>query len=89
MYFHRKGKVRKGKWPGGKVRGIFSKIVWNGGASDETVEELYMKEMREKERTRSVRRSRRVTGGGGIGREMSGVGSGKSRGLRDKLADMV
>lgn len=43
-YFHRKGKVRKGKYPGGPKSFICSELVWNGGASNRHVEELRQKE---------------------------------------------
>ncbi|KAM3071097.1 hypothetical protein ACMFMG_010003 [Clarireedia jacksonii] len=43
-YFHRKGKVRKGKYPGGPKSFICSELVWNGGASNRRVEELRQKE---------------------------------------------
>ena len=39
-YYHRKGKVRKGKYPGGPKAGIFDERVWRGGASRARVEEL-------------------------------------------------
>jgi hypothetical protein len=43
-YFHRKGKVRKGKYPGGPKSFICSELVWNGGATNRHVEELRQKE---------------------------------------------
>jgi hypothetical protein len=56
-YFHRKRKVRKGKYPGGRKAFIYSEKVWNGGASNAHVRELYeAQERREAEellRTRS------------------------------------
>lgn len=39
-YYHRKRKVRKGKYPGGPKAGIFDERVWRGGASRGRVEEL-------------------------------------------------
>lgn len=39
-YYHRKRKVRKGRYPGGPKAGIFDERVWRGGASKARVEEL-------------------------------------------------
>ena len=39
-YYHRKSRVRKGKYPGGPKAGIFDEKVWRGGASRERVQEL-------------------------------------------------
>lgn len=56
-YYHRKGKVRKGKYPGGQKAGIFDEKVWRGGASRERVEEL-----REEEEERRWEKSGRKRG---------------------------
>lgn len=48
-YFSRKRKVRKGRYPGGRKAGIYSENVWNGGASNEKVKELWIKQQRELE----------------------------------------
>jgi len=43
-YFHRKRKVKKGRYPGGRKMGIFSERVWNGDASNAKVRDLLLKE---------------------------------------------
>jgi len=48
--------VQKNKWPGGEKTFIFSRIVWNGGASDERVEELWQEEQARREGRRGSRR---------------------------------
>lgn len=60
-YFHRKRKVRRGKYPGGRKAGIWSQKVWNGGASSRHVRELRDDELEEKRRAEKelmVERSR-------------------------------
>lgn len=60
-YYSRKRKVRKGRFPGGKKSFIYSQRVINGGASDETVEEIWKENVAMKQgRTRSKRMSGRV-----------------------------
>jgi hypothetical protein len=49
-YFSRKRKVRKGRYPGGPKTGIYSEEVWNGGASNQHVRELWEDEQEEKRR---------------------------------------
>jgi hypothetical protein len=49
-YFHRKRKVRKGRYPGGRKAGIWSRNVWNGGASNQHVRELWEDQERERMR---------------------------------------
>jgi uncharacterized membrane protein YqaE (UPF0057 family) len=49
-YFHRKRKVRKGRYPGGRTAGIWSQQVWNGGASNRHVRELWEDGQEEKKR---------------------------------------
>ena len=61
-YYHRKGKVRKGRYPGGPKAGIFDQRVWRGGASRERVEELRGEEGKKKA---GQRRRRRVDDGYG------------------------
>lgn len=41
--------MRKGYYPGGKKAFIYSEVVWNGGASNRKVDELWDRERREKE----------------------------------------
>jgi hypothetical protein len=69
-FYHRRRRVRKGRYPGGRKTFIYSERIWNGGASKEHVRELYLKEQEEKrikeeeamlKRSRS-RMSRRGTG---------------------------
>lgn len=48
-YFHRKRKVRKGKYPGGPKSFIYSRRVINGDASDERVRQLWEAEQRAKD----------------------------------------
>jgi len=60
-YFRRKRKVRKGRYPGGRKAGIHSQKVWNGGASNARVRELW--EVRQwEEREEEKRRSKRGSG---------------------------
>jgi len=66
-YFHRKRKVRKGRYPGGKKMGIYSQRVWNGDASSAHVRQLREAEvraedeqfMRERARSGDLPRTRR------------------------------
>jgi len=67
-YFHRKSKVRKGKYPGGRKNFIYDKKVWNGGASDERVEELW--ERHEEGKRASVEKK-----GGGVSKMRNQRGS--------------
>jgi len=55
-YYHRKNKVRKGKWPGGPKTLIFDRKVWRGGASVERVRDLW-EEKEGKKGGNGVRRS--------------------------------
>lgn len=82
-YFHRKNKVRKGKYPGGPKTLIYDRKVWNGGASERKVEELRLG-MEEGRRGRSevgrgrresgVRHGRRIQGDVGVDRRSRGYG---------------
>ena len=87
-YYHRKGKVRKGKYPGGQKAGIFDGKVWRGGASRERVEELRREEeerLWEKgERKRGKRKGGDVSRRGS--RRMDGYGGdvGDGRGVQDR-----
>nr|OQO27389.1 hypothetical protein B0A51_05281 [Rachicladosporium sp. CCFEE 5018] len=54
-YFHRRGKVKKGRYPGGRKSLIHSPNVLNGGASDAEVERLYRQENGLKRRSSSRR----------------------------------
>jgi hypothetical protein len=49
-FYHRRRKVRKGRYPGGKKSFIFSERIWNGGATSEYVRELLLKEQGEEQR---------------------------------------
>jgi hypothetical protein len=60
-FYHRRRKVRKGRYPGGRKTFIYSEKIWNGGATNEHVRELYVKEQKEKERRENemkIKRSR-------------------------------
>lgn len=63
-YYHRKGKVRKGRYPGGPKAGIFDEKVWRGGASRGRVEEL---RVAEEERRWEKKDGRRGKGKGSKG----------------------
>lgn len=84
-YFHRKRKVRKGKYPGGPKSFIYSRRVINGDASDERVRQLWKEEQRAKEdklmRRRSSWRSAVSNGGGGSKRSASGALGRQSSGI--------
>ncbi|CAK3756457.1 hypothetical protein B0A55_03279 [Lecanosticta acicola] len=59
-YFHRRKKVKKGRYPGGPKSMIHSETILNGGASNAEVERLYRKEYgmpRKSSRKSSVGRS--------------------------------
>lgn len=61
-YFHRKRKVKKGRYPGGRKIFIFSEQVWNGGASNQHVKELLVAQKsreQEEEDIRMMKRSSR------------------------------
>jgi hypothetical protein len=61
-YFHRKTKVRKGRYPGRRKTGIYSQQVWNGGASSAHVRQLWEDEREEqwrREEEVSLKRSSR------------------------------
>ena len=49
-YFHRKKKVRKGKYPGGRKALIYDRKVWYGGATAVEAEALRAEEQDEKRR---------------------------------------
>jgi len=87
-YFHRKRRVRKGRYPGGRKRGIYSQTVWNGGASNARVRELWEKKRedeKEEERRRIGKRGKSWGGSirssvvGGDEEKMWKRGSGGSR----------
>ncbi|KAK9777771.1 hypothetical protein AB5N19_04481 [Seiridium cardinale] len=50
IYFHRKNRVRKGRWPGKRRGLIYSEKVQNGGATSRQLEDIRMSE---KQRTAS------------------------------------
>lgn len=60
--------MRKGKYPGGPKEFIYDKKVWNGGASDERVAELW-------ERQEEGKRMKMEKNGGGVNRRGSQRGS--------------
>lgn len=82
-YFHRKRKVKKGKYPGGPKSFIYSTRVINGDASDERVRQLWKAEQRAKDeklmRKRSSWRSAVNDGGGGSRSATGPVGRQSSR----------
>ena len=87
-YYHRKGKVRKGRYPGGPKAGIFDQRVWRGGASRERVEELRGEEEegrggRGKKKAGQRRRRRRVDDGYG-GDARVGEGCWDQEGRRER-----
>ncbi|CZS88638.1 uncharacterized protein RAG0_00317 [Rhynchosporium agropyri] len=43
-YFHRKHRVKRGRYPGGRKAGICSERVWNGGVGRGRVDELWREE---------------------------------------------
>ncbi|KXT15174.1 hypothetical protein AC579_3924 [Pseudocercospora musae] len=57
-YFHRRHKVKKGRYPGGPKSLIYSSYVTNGGASNEEARRLYRKENGGTSRKSSRRNSR-------------------------------
>ena len=57
-YFHRKSKVRKGRYPGRRATGIYSSKVWNGGASNEHVRDLEEAEILKEEEMLMRRRTK-------------------------------
>ncbi|KAK3075184.1 hypothetical protein LTR53_001715 [Teratosphaeriaceae sp. CCFEE 6253] len=63
-YFHRRHKVKKGRWPGGPKSLIHSSNVINGGASDAEAARLWRKEngVDEKDGRRSRNSSMRRSG---------------------------
>lgn len=75
-YFHRKRKVRKGKYPGGPKSFIYSRRVINGDASDERVRQLWEAEQRAKDeklmRRGSTWRNTISSNGGGSRRSRTG-----------------
>ncbi|MCJ1306910.1 hypothetical protein MMC25_000554 [Agyrium rufum] len=78
-YFHRRKKVRKGRWPGPWKSFIYSEKVQVGGATREQVKVLKW-EMEEEKRRKAEKRgtgSWRSFGsrGGGGGKAMTGTGS--------------
>lgn len=77
-YFHRKRKVRKGRYPGGRKRGIYSQTVWNGGASNARVRELWEKK-REDERQEERRECNRRTKSWGGSVESSVIGGNEGK----------
>ncbi|KAH6718109.1 hypothetical protein BKA61DRAFT_599038 [Leptodontidium sp. MPI-SDFR-AT-0119] len=78
-YFHRRHKVKRGRYPGGRKAGVYSERVWNGGASNRRVDDLWRAERRvemEKEEgsrgKRSMRRNQVV-----VQESVDGNGEGK------------
>jgi hypothetical protein len=79
-YFHRKRKVKKGRYPGGRKTFIFSEQVWNGGASNQHVKELQVAQKsreQEEEDIRMMKRSSRSSRANtGLGRMPSSMKTG-------------
>jgi Proteolipid membrane potential modulator len=79
-YFHRKRKVKKGRYPGGRKTFIFSEQVWNGGASNQHVKELLVAQKsreQEEEDIRMMKRSSRSSRANtGLGRMPSSMNTG-------------
>ncbi|KAF2169231.1 hypothetical protein M409DRAFT_20455 [Zasmidium cellare ATCC 36951] len=69
-YFHRRRKVKKGKYPGGEKMMIFSDHVTNGGASNEEVGNIRRKEQGLPPRSRSRNGGSRRHSREGRGEEM-------------------
>lgn len=86
-YFHRKNKVRKGKWPGGPKSLIFCRKVWNGGASEGRVEELRVGGRRGKEEGGEwgVEGREGDVGGRSAGYGVRGRGGGRGEGMSEGL----
>lgn len=67
VYFWRRRKVRKGRYPGGPKRFITSKDVINGGLSDREVARLYKHDKLERKSSLRSARSRSRSGSRGRG----------------------
>ncbi|CAK1357701.1 unnamed protein product [Cercospora beticola] len=61
VYFHRRRKVRKGRYPGGPKALIYSDHVLNGGANQTLVDRLYWAEKGDSRRRSSSRSRSRST----------------------------
>jgi uncharacterized membrane protein YqaE (UPF0057 family) len=72
-YFHRKRKVKKGRYPGGRKTFIFSEQVWNGGASNQHVRDLLSEQKRREQEEEDIRMMKRSS------KRSSGLSSGMSR----------
>jgi len=72
-YFHRKRKVNKGRYPGGRKTFIFSEQVWNGGASNEKVRDLLREQRRREQEEEELKMMKRSS------KRSSGLSSGMSR----------
>jgi len=79
-YFHRKHKVKRGRYPGGRKTGIYSEEVWNRGATNRHVDQLWREERRVEEEKEMARVRRRE------GKRGSGFGGGKAR---SRASEMV
>jgi hypothetical protein len=66
--------VQKGVYPGGKKAGIWSEKVWNGGASNAKVRELWERKIRKEQGEEDSRAMKRTKRGSG-----KGMGFGRSR----------
>ncbi|KAL9074550.1 MAG: hypothetical protein Q9157_004345 [Trypethelium eluteriae] len=82
-YFHRRKKVRQGRWPGGLKYLIASPIILNGGATDAEVARLYRKEhgYSDDDEKGGVRRGKSGKGSRRVSRQGSKQG-GSKRGSR-------
>ncbi|KAH7417906.1 hypothetical protein BKA64DRAFT_182293 [Cadophora sp. MPI-SDFR-AT-0126] len=86
-YFHRKHKVKRGRYPGGRKTGIYSEEVWNGGATRRHVDQLWRGERRAEEEKEMVRARRKE--GKSMGKRGSGLGMGRSRGSEMVVEESV
>lgn len=70
--------MKRGRYPGGRKAGVYSERVWNGGASNRRVDDLWRAERREMEKEegsrgkRSMRRNQVV-----VQESVDGNGEGK------------
>jgi hypothetical protein len=78
-YFHRKRKVKKGRYPGGRKTFIFSEQVWNGGASNQHVRDLLVAQKSREQEEEDIRMMKRSSSMGnsrantGLGRMPSSM----------------
>jgi len=78
-YFHRKSKVNKGRYPGGRKAGIYSENVWNGDASNAKVRDLLMRQREEEDLKMMKKASKRSSGLDRMGSQSVSAGHGSRR----------